>query len=179
VYRPHAANDPAAAEYSMRGQLEVHAPQGSGHGPEMVRRLGQLHLVNRPLTAAEGEWTYLRANITAQGLDKNKAVVGAVTAARAMEDLQLQEIFYERQHELAGLGEPALQHLAREFQLEAAARCLPKKTALVRDAVAAAAGYSSGMALATSPGYDPVPKRSGGWLTWGRFDVAGKTAELQ
>jgi hypothetical protein len=101
VYRPYAANDPATAEYSMRGQLEVHAPQGTGHGPEMVRRLGQLHLVNRPLTAAEGEWTYLRANIATQGLDKHKAVAEAVTQARAMEDLQIQEIFYERQHELA------------------------------------------------------------------------------
>jgi hypothetical protein len=179
VYRPYAANNPATTEYSMRGQLEIHAPQGAGHGEEMIRRLGQLHLVNRPLTAAEGEWTYLRANITAQGLDKNQAVADAVTGARAMEELQLQEIFHERQHQLAGLDEPALQHLAREFQLEAPARCLPKKTALVRDAVAMATGYADAMALATSPGYDPVPKRSGGWLTWGRFDVVGNTAGLQ
>ena len=127
VYRPHAANDPANDEYSIRGQLEVHAPQGAGHGPELVRRLGQLNLVNRPLTAAEGEWTYLNANITAQGLNKHKGVTAVVAAAQAMEELQLQEIFHERQHDLAGLSESALQNLARDWQLEAAARCLPKK----------------------------------------------------
>lgn len=179
VYRPYAANDPAKHEYSLRGQLEIHAPQGEGHGQDLVRRLGQLNLVNRPLTAAEGEWTYLCANITAQGLNKHKTVADAVTAARAMEELQLQEIFHERQHELAGLGQHDLHALARDFQLEAAARCLPKKVALVRGAVASATGHASGDALAGSPGYDPVPKTSGGWLTWGRFDVAGSTPELQ
>jgi hypothetical protein len=179
VYRPHAANDPAHDEYSIRGQLEVHAPQGAGHGPELVRRLGQLNLVNRPLTAAEGEWTYLNANITAQGLDKHKGVTVVVTATQAMEELQLQEIFHERQHDLAGLSESALQTLARDWQLEAAARCLPKKVAMVRDAVAAATGHADGLALAASPGYDPVPRRSGGWLTWSRFDVTGSTPKLQ
>ncbi len=179
VYRPYAANDPAHDEYSLRGQLEVHAPQGAGHGPELVRRLGQLNLVNRPLTAAEGEWTYLQANITAQNLANHKGVAAAIDAAGAMEELQLQEIFHERQHELAGLDTTALQSLARDFQLEAAARCLPKKVTLVRDAIAAAMGHANGLALAASPGYDPVPKPSGGWLTWGRFDVAGDTGKLQ
>jgi hypothetical protein len=28
-------------------------------------------------------------------------------------------------------------------------------------------------------GYDPVPRRSGGWLTWSRFDVTGHAPELQ
>jgi hypothetical protein len=179
VYRPYAANDPSHDEYSLRGQLEIHAPQGAGHGPELVRRLGQLNLVNRPLTAAEGEWTYLRANITAQRLDGHKGVAAAMEAAGAMEELQLQEIFHERQHELAGLDSTALQSLARDFQLEAAARCLPKKVTLVRDAIASATGHADGLALAASPGYDPVPKPSGGWLTWDRFDVAGDKGKLR
>src|SRR5258708_3658455 len=36
VYRPYAANDPAQHEFSLRGQLEVHAPTGAGHGEELV-----------------------------------------------------------------------------------------------------------------------------------------------
>jgi hypothetical protein len=72
-----------------------------------------------------------------------------------------------------------LHTLARDFQLEAAARCLPKKVALVRDAVAKVSGYADGQSLAESSGYDPVPKQSGGWLTWGRFDVTGNTGALQ
>jgi hypothetical protein len=38
--------------------------------------------------------------------------------------------------------------------------------------VAKAAGLASGDALAGIPGYDPTPRRSGGWLVWDRFDVA-------
>ena len=53
VYRPYAANDPGSTEFSMRGQLEVHAPVGAGHGKQLVDRLEQLHLVNAPMTAAE------------------------------------------------------------------------------------------------------------------------------
>ena len=178
IYRPYAANDPAHTEYSMRGQLEIHAPQGAGRASELVTRLGQLNLVNRPLTAAEGEWIYLNANVHAQGLDKHQEVTAAIGAALAMEELQLQEIFHERQQQTAGLDTAALQNLARDWQLEAAARCLPKKTALVRDAIAHAAGYSDGQALATSSGYDPAPHQSGGWLTWTRFDVTGSTANI-
>jgi hypothetical protein len=70
-------------------------------------------------------------------------------------------------------------NLARDFQLEAAARCLPKKVSLVRDAVATVTGHPDGAALAASPGYDPVPKPSGGWLTWSRFDVTASTTALQ
>jgi hypothetical protein len=50
---------------------------------------------------------------------------------------------------------------------------------MVRDAIAAATGHADGLALAASPGYDPVPGRSGGWLTWSRFDVTGSTPKLQ
>ncbi len=46
------------------------------------------------------------------------------------------------------------------------------------DTVAKATGYLSGAALAVSPGYDPTPKASGGWLTWGRFDVTTNTPAL-
>jgi hypothetical protein len=179
VYRPYAANDPAQHEFSLRGQLEVHAPTGAGHGEELVQRLGQLHLVNRPMTAAEGEWTYLCNNITAQSLGGNADVSAAVATAKHLEDLQLQEIFHAKAHQAVGLDEAGLHKLARDFQLEAAARCLPKKVRMVRSAVAKATGFASGTDLAESPGYDPLPKRSGGWLTWGRFDVTGKSGEVK
>jgi hypothetical protein len=169
VYRPYGENDIKKHEYSLRGQLEVHAPQGAGHGQDLVQRLGQLHLVNRPMTAAEGEWTYLQSNITAQGL--HKFVGPELNKARHMEDLELQEIFHERAHQAIGLDQDGLQRLAKDFQLEAAARCLPKKVNLVREAVAKASGFSSGAELAAHPGYEPAPTRSGGWLTWSRWDV--------
>lgn len=178
IYRPYQANDPTKHEFSLRGQLEVHAPPGAGNGQQLVRRLGQLNLVNRPMTAAEGEWTYLQANITAQNLASHPQVAQAVNAARAMEDLEVQEVFHARAHEAVGLDPPGLHALAREFQLDAAARCLPKKVAVVRDAVAAATGFASGAELAAHPGYDPVPRASGGWLTWSRFDVTGRPAEI-
>ncbi|MBO2448675.1 hypothetical protein J4573_16355 [Actinomadura barringtoniae] len=178
IYRPYAANEKSGAEYSLRGQLEIHAPAGAGHGKHLVRNLGNLHLVNRPMSAAEGEWTYLNNNITAQGLATAPSVSKAVAQAKHLEELELQEIFHTQAHLAVGLDEPALQSLARDFQLEAAARCLPKKVKLLRAAVATATGFPDGEALAASPSYDPAPKVSGGWLTWGRFDVAGSSAKL-
>lgn len=179
IYRPYAANNPKNTEYSLRGKLEVIAPPGGGHGPELVKRLGQLHLVNRPMTAGEGEWSYLQANITAQGLGAHPAVAGALADSAQLQHLVLQELFYSHAHQAVGKSDTELAIMARDLQLEAAARVLPKKVTAVRDAVAAATGHPSGAALAASAGYDPTPIRSGGWLTWSRFDVAANPQHLQ
>ncbi|KUN57590.1 hypothetical protein [Streptomyces canus] len=178
VYRPYAANDPSKTEFSMRGQLEVHAPVGGGHGKELVDRLEQLHLVNAPMTASEGEWTYLTNNVAAQGLDKGAAVKAAFAEAKGLEDLQVQELVHQQASSLIGLDEDALHYQVKRIQLEAAKTVLPKKVAVLREAVAKATGFDSGDALAASSGYDPTPATSGGWLTWSRFDVAGNAAEV-
>jgi hypothetical protein len=75
-----------------------------------------------------------------------------------------------------GLSQPELVRFAKQLRLEAEAKALPDKVRLVRDAVAKSLGHPSGDALATSPGYDPMPRVSGGWLVWDRFDVAADTA---
>ncbi|WP_043463438.1 hypothetical protein [Kitasatospora sp. MBT66] len=173
VYRPYAGNDPATTEYSMRGQLEIHAPAGAGHGQDLVGRLEQLHLNNRAMKAPEGELTYLHANITAQGLAKNSGVQQALETAHALEDLQVQELFHERAHEAIGLDATELGAFAKRLQMEAAHKVLPKKVTVLRDAVAKATGFADGAALAASSGYDPTPSRSAGWSSWNRFDVTG------
>ena len=132
---PYAANDPSHDEYSLRGQLEIHAPQGGGTArtrpPPRPAQPGQpaAHRRRRRVDIPAREHH-------SPGPGQPQARRCAVDAAQAMEELQLQEIFHERQHELAGLDETALQGLARDLQLEAAARCLPKKVTLVRDAIA-------------------------------------------
>ncbi|GAA1095399.1 hypothetical protein [Nocardiopsis metallicus] len=171
VYRPHAANSENKSEYSLRGQLEVHAPQGSGHGQDLVKRLGALHLVNRAMSPREAEWTYLTNNIHAQGLGNKPAVKEALAKADQMEELQLQELFHQNAHQAVGLNADGLSSLAKGWQIEAAAACLPKKVRLVREAVATSVGFTNGAELAASTGYDPKPKAAGGWLTWGRFDL--------
>ncbi|RKE03013.1 hypothetical protein [Streptomyces sp. TLI_171] len=173
VYRPYSLNEPGKAEFSIRGQLEVHAPAGAGHGPELVARLEQLHLANKPMTASEGEWTYLANNIKAQGLASNPQVKEAMEVARGLEELQVQELFHAHAHEAVGLDEAGLSAFAKKLQLQAAHDVLPKRIAVVRDAVGQAAGFADGAALSASPGYQPTPNRSGGWLTWTRFDVTG------
>ncbi|MFI6112687.1 hypothetical protein [Kitasatospora sp. NPDC051164] len=179
VYRPYAANDPHSTEFSMRGQLEVHAPVGAGHGKQLVDRLEQLHLVNAPMTAAEGEWTYLSNNVTAQNLATAPGMKAAFEEAKGLEDLQVQEIVHQRAESLIGLGEDELHYQVKRIQLEAAQKVLPKKVKVLREAVAKATGFDSGDALAASSGYDPTPATSGGWLTWSRFDVTGKTAQIK
>jgi hypothetical protein len=80
---------------------------------------------------------------------------------------------------LMGLDSGDLQTAMKRIQLEAAHKVLPMKVEVVRDAVAKASGFSDGAALAASPGYEPTPSTSGKWLTWSRFDVTGKQAEIQ
>ena len=179
VYRPYAANDPSSTEFSMRGQLEVHAPSGAGHGKEMVERLEQLHLVNKPMTAAEGEWTYLNNNVTAQGLANAPGMKAAFAEAGGLEDLQVQELVHQRAESLIGLGEDELHYQVKRIKLEAARTVLPKKVAVLREAVASASGFESGQALAASAGYQPAPAPSGGWLTWSRFDVTGQAEKIK
>ncbi|WP_055531364.1 hypothetical protein [Streptomyces graminilatus] len=179
VYRPYKENDPSSTEYSLRGQLEVHAPVGAGHGKDLVERLEQLHLVNKPMTAAEGEWTYLSNNIQAQGLGKAAGMKAAMDTAQGLEDLQVQEIVHQRMDSLMGLDSDDLQIQMKRIQLEAAQKVLPMKVEVVRDAVAKASGFSGGAALAASPGYEPTPATSGRWLTWSRFDVTGKQEEVK
>ena len=181
VYRPYAgaagsADDP---DFSHRGSLEVLAPQGGGHGPELVRRLGQLNLVNRPMTAREGEWSYLNRNIEAQGLGSHPAVAKARAEADGLEDATTELLVAQRAHEAVGMGEAELVSFAKQLRLEAEAKALPEKVRLVRDGVAAAKGMGSGEALAASAGYDPRPRASGGWLVWDRFDVAADAAAVR
>lgn len=176
VYRPHNAGDKSTAEAGQRGFLEIVAPPGSGHGPEMVERLGQLNLVNRPMTAAEAEWTYLQRNIWAQRLDQVPAVASTVAAARTLDDTVAELVFSERAHQAIGMNDRELARFAKGIQLEAEARALPEKTRMVRDVVAAHLGYQSGTALAESVGYNPIPRRTAGWYTWDRFDVAANPA---
>jgi hypothetical protein len=178
VYRPYAAAGAAPVDFSQRGALEIVAPPGAGHGPELVAKLGELNLVNRPLTKAEGEWAYLQRNIWAQQLDYHKAVGAALAEAAGLDDAVTELLVAQRKHQAIGMGDTELNRFARELRLEAEARALPHKVALVRDAVAKATGWASGAELAASPGYDPTPRESGGWLTWDRFDVAGNAGAV-
>lgn len=178
VYRPYSINDPATTEYSLRGRLEVIAPAGEGHGPQLVARLGQLNLANRPMTRNEGEYTYLTANITAQSLEKRAEVAAAHATGQHLEEMVRQEIFHERAHEAVGMTGPQLADFAKNIQLEAHTRALPAKVQVLRDAVAKATGFADGDALAASTGYDPAPRRSAGWLTWTRFDVGNSAGKL-
>ncbi|MEV7038350.1 hypothetical protein [Amycolatopsis sp. NPDC051061] len=178
VYRPYGVNDPAKSEYSLRGRLEVIAPAGEGHGPELVRRLGQLNLANRPMTRDEGEYSYLAANVTAQSLGSHAEVAAAAATGDHLEDMVRQEIFHERAHHAVGMDDLQLAKFAKDIQLEAHTRALPAKVQVLRDAVAKATGHANGAALAASPGYDPAPRRSAGWLAWTRFDVGNSAGQL-
>lgn len=155
------------------------APQGPGHGPELVRRLGQLNLVNRPVSAAEGEWSYVNRNIEAQGLAKHPAVSQALGQADGLEDATQEVLIAERAHEAIGMGHAQLVSFAKQLRLEAEAKALPEKVRLVRDGVAQALGMANGDALVASPGYNATPRASGGWLVWDRFDVSADPAKVK
>ena len=172
IYRPYTGNDGGHAAYSLRGALEVSAPPGPGHGQALVQRLQQLHLVSDPMSRDEAEVAYLRANIHALRLEKRAAIKKALAPRPDLEELAHLELLGERAHELAGAsGLHELKHLSREIVLQAERRASVARLPELRDAVATALGRESGAALTSSPGYDPVPRQSGGWHTWQRIDV--------
>ena len=171
VYRPTTTSSGDAANVGQRGFLEVVAPPGAGHGPEMVERLEQLNLVNRPMTRSEAEWTYLQRNIWAQHLDQHTEVANAMTAAKTLDDTVTELVFSEKAHQAIGMNDTQLAGFAKKIQLESEARALPEKTRMVRNAVAKHLGHPDGVSLAASAGYDPTPRRTAGWYSWDRFDV--------
>jgi len=172
-YRPHGQLDAAKGR---QGSLEIQAPPGSGHAGELVGRLAQLNLISRPLTGAEAEWTYLSRNAWAQGIDTSAPTKAALASAAGLDETMQEVLFAEHAHEAVGLSEGELDSWARRIRLEAEAKALPFKVKVIRDAVSAQLGYSSGEALQTAPGYNPTPITEGtGFHTWNRFDVAGDT----
>jgi hypothetical protein len=176
VYRPTGET---ATQLTLRGQLELIAPPGTGHGPELVRRLGQLHLVNRALTGGEGEWTYLQRNITAQGLTNHPEVLAAQQKAQGIEDAQMHILVGQRGHQAAGLDDTQLARFATQLTLDAEAAALPDKVRILRDGVAKATGYKNGDDLDASDSYRPTPSVERGWLTWSRFDAIDNPAVTQ
>jgi len=103
------------------------------------------------MSEAEGEWAYLQRNIEAQKLGAHRKVTAALAEARGLEDAVYFDVVAERGHKAVGMDGAGLRALTRDLLLEAEARALPAKVAILRDGVAAAVG---------------------GWLQWGRFDVA-------
>ncbi|WP_410599805.1 hypothetical protein [Amycolatopsis sp. lyj-90] len=178
VYRPYGINSPMTAEFSLRGRLEIIAPAGEGHGPDVVKRLGQLNLANRPMTQAEGEYGYLAANVKAQNLADKAEVQAAIATGDQLEEMMRQELFHERAHLAVGLNDTQLARFAKDIQLDAHTQALPTKVKVLREAVAKATGHHDGGALSATAGYDPAPRRSGGWLTWNRFDVGNSMTML-
>src|SRR5699024_6281980 len=104
VVRPGSMNKPGACDYSIRNTLEVIAPAGSGHQHHLVAQLGKLNLVNRPMSKAEAEWTYLQRNIYAHQLEQHPAVTEALQHAAGLEDAYEQSLLTQRGHQAVGMN---------------------------------------------------------------------------
>ncbi|HVT78466.1 MAG TPA: hypothetical protein VHD87_15620 [Acidimicrobiales bacterium] len=180
IFVPHSAANLHNDDVSQLGSLYVIAPPGPGHGKELVHRLGQMHLSNRPMTRQEGEWVYLTQNAAAQGLDQHPLVVEARDRSEELIDVQAERLFTERAATFpADMSEAEIDRQALAIQLEAETTSLPHRVRMLRDAVAVAAGYPSADALVASPAYDPTPVKESGWLTWRRFDMAPGSANAE
>lgn len=169
VVRPTTMNPPGQCAVSLRGTVEVIAPPGAGHQHELLEQLGSLNIVNRPMNAAEAEWTYLQRNISARGLGSNSAVTAALQSATDIEEAHAHRLLMQRAPKAIGLDDASLARFARKLQLDAEADALPDKVRLLRDGVGKALGHADGAAMAKTVNYDPIPQRARGWLTWGRI----------
>ena len=169
VYRSTAQNPAGTADISLRNNLEVIAPPGSGHHHELITRLGRLNIVNRPMNATEAEWAYLQRNVYAHELAQHPAVTAALAAGAGLDDAHEQTLFAQRAHQVVGLDDAGISSFARQLRLDAEANALGDRVHLLRNGVATALGHTDGAALAASAGYQPAPNRRGGWLTWSRI----------
>ncbi|WP_102144364.1 hypothetical protein [Mycobacterium hubeiense] len=174
VVRPTSMNPPGQCAASLRGTVEVIAPPGAGHQQQLLEQLGHLNIVNRPMNAAEAEWTYLQRNIAARGLEKHAAVTAAIQSAADLEDAHAHSLLMKRAPQAIGLDDAGLAQFARKLQLDAEADALRDKVRLLKDGVAQALGHADGAAMAKAVSYDPKPHRARGWLTWGRIGQSDK-----
>lgn len=169
VVRPTTMNPAGQCAASLRGTVEVVAPPGAGHQHELLEQLGSLNIVNRPMNAAEAEWTYLQRNITAHGLGTNTSVTAALQSATDIEEAHAHRLLMQRAPKAIGIDDASLARFARKLQLDAEADALPDKVRLLRDGVGKALGHADGAAMTKAVSYDPIPQRARGWLTWGRI----------
>lgn len=171
-YKPTALAEGATGAYSMRRRMTIIAPKGQGRVPGMAERLQAMNLVNEPMTHAEAEYTYLENVAYAMGNGSyHPAVENARRNAARIEDLEYEKALHN--HTPTAGENPA--EAARKLRLQAERAAIKKKTKILREAVGSTHGFGDGDSLAASPGYDPLPKRSGGWVTWRRPDVAEGT----
>lgn len=182
-YRPRQELNAQSDDFSQVGHLQIVAPTGAGHAAGLVERLANLHLSNRPMSKDEGEWVYLTENVSAMGLSNNASVKKALERARheMSEEYFIDQLVTHRasQLDLSSASEAEIDKFARDIKLEAETQSLAARVHILREGVAKAAGFDSGEALATSAGYDPTPKRSGGWFTWYRFDMTPGNPSFQ
>ena len=175
-YRPH--NDKAVGSSAgMQGLLEIQAPPGAGRQGELVGRLAQLNLNNKPLTAGEAEYTYLLRNAWAQGVEHTPAVRDAIDAGHDLASSYAEMLASERAHETVCMDQSEMIGWAKRIRIEADTAATPMRTAIVRDALAKQLGYASGADMAATPGYNPMPTREGPTHVWSRFDVNSSTLD--
>lgn len=177
TYRPTSLTEGADAEYSALRRITVTGPQGRGHTPEMMERLGRLNMVNEPMTTSEAEYTYLENVAYAMGGGSyHPNVQSARNLAAKVDDIEFEKLAHENFSTLSSSDPSSAAAAARNLRLQAEKAALPKKTRLLREAVAGAHGFGTGDDLKESPAYDPTPQRSGGWVTWKRPDMAPGSA---
>lgn len=170
-YRPHSDAKISAAK-GMQGLLEITAPVGGGRHRELVGRLAQLNLANRALSGAQAEYTYLLRNAWAQGIDQAASVRDATNTGATLAGSYAELLASQRASEAAGFTQAEMVSWAKRIHLEAEHLATPKRTELLRDAIANELGYGSGTEMASAAGYCPIPTRTGPTHTWERFDIA-------
>lgn len=169
VVRPTSMNPPGQCAASLRGTVEIVAPPGAGHQKQLLNKLGELNIVNRPMNAAEAEWTYLQRNIVAHNLGSHSHIVEALKSSTDIEEAHAHRLLVARAPQAIGLDDAGLSKFARKLQLDAEADALPDKVRLLKDGMAKALGHADGAAMVNNLSYEPTPHRARGWLTWGRI----------
>lgn len=180
VYRPRTLADLAGGDHvSGMGRLTVIAPPGEGHADALVNRLGRLHLTNRPLNRRQAEYAFLERNIEAMGLSDHALIVAARAQGQVIDDAYAEEVTAERFAEFLATPPDQITDLTKEIRSEGETRALPDRVRVMRNALAAAAGWGDGDSLSDDASYDPTPVPSAGWVKFRRIDMAPGTAGAQ
>lgn len=171
IYRPHEPGPGMnAAPDGVRGQLEIVSPSTGGPPSELVAQMRKLNLSDEPLTQGEAEWSYLKANVFQQHLEKKPAVKKAFADADAVAAAEVENhmAIAATQSSDPGYGTAEWVHTNL---MKARTRALRARTSVLRDGVAQAVGLPDGAHLLTQPGYHPIPTSTRTGMRWARFDT--------
>jgi hypothetical protein len=179
-YRPHNGDHLTfgSPQKGSKGQLEVVAPAGVDNPEQLTRVLSRMHLSHQPLRQSEAEWSYLNANIFSQDLGGRAGIQAARASGELIIGARNEQIMAARMNEMMDLDDAGMNQWIKSIRIQAERDSLNDRTAILREAVAKASGFTGAASMLKSSNYAPAPRLTRAGIKWQRFDVTSEDIDV-